>query len=348
MADAASGDWELQPVGQSPFASRVELPPGGDLYRGLTPEQLQGAGGPGLSPAPPPTLAQALGNKAQELLEQGGASRGYSQDFGHKLGQIAAVAPVVGDLSSAQEQAQQGNALGATLPVLGMFLGPGARLANLGKLEAAKTMLAAGHDAEAVRAATGWHQGVDKGWRFEIPDSSMSVDMGKIGTGNFAGRVVTHNALFQNYPELRSFAIKPVPTGQGYSGYFDSAGKEIGLVPSSSQLQNDLTVAHELQHAVQNIEGWEPGTSPSWLQKNRGLPKAMANAAYFTNAGEVEARNTERRLDMSAAARKAISPDSTQSVTGQAQWVSASTKPKGSWSLEPVEHDPFGGGQNGP
>ena len=56
------------------------------------------------------------------------------------------------------------------------------------------------------------------------------------------------------------------------------------------------TLLHELQHAVQNIEGFASGTN-------------TRDADYDRNAGEIEARDTARRANMTAEERKNTQPD---------------------------------------
>jgi hypothetical protein len=72
------------------------------------------------------------------------------------------------------------------------------------------------------------------------------------------------------------------------------------LSPSGEQGRSNL--AHELQHAVQKREGWTAGSAdPDW-------------DIYKRNAGEVEARNTQKRLQMDALLRRMTTPWSTQDV----------------------------------
>lgn len=55
------------------------------------------------------------------------------------------------------------------------FAGRKAKTANLDNLANAEARIAAGEDAEVVRQETGWHQGVDGKWRFEIDDSGAKL-----------------------------------------------------------------------------------------------------------------------------------------------------------------------------
>lgn len=97
---------------------------------------------------------------------------------------------------------------------------------------------------------------------------------------------------------------------------------------------------HELQHAVQVREGFTPGTSSRAFAESAVAPLAeryyqdlkqsganladddmRANALarakyqlYYRTAGEVEARNVERRADMTAEERRGTPPWLTEDV----------------------------------
>lgn len=53
------------------------------------------------------------------------------------------------------------------------YAGKSANGANLDSLREAQEMQAAGADMESIRKATGWHEGMDGKWRWEIDDSKM-------------------------------------------------------------------------------------------------------------------------------------------------------------------------------
>lgn len=71
-------------------------------------------------------------------------------------------------------------------------------------------------------------------------------------------------------------------------------------------------MAHEVQHVIQNTENWAPGS-------NIALAGSADN--YTRTAGEVEARNTQARLNMTEAERRKYAPWLTQDVTDDMQIV---------------------------
>ena len=64
---------------------------------------------------------------------------------------------------------------GESTQTLYQFAGPTARTANLGTLMKAGEMKGEGKSNEEIRKETGWFQGVDGKWRFEISDKDMEI-----------------------------------------------------------------------------------------------------------------------------------------------------------------------------
>lgn len=81
---------------------------------------------------------------------------------------LAAAKPVAGMF---------GKAVAAKAPALAMFLGAGAKNADLAALKAAERMASEGADRRAIWNATGWFKGADDKWRFEIDDRFANVDV---------------------------------------------------------------------------------------------------------------------------------------------------------------------------
>ena len=92
------------------------------------------------------------------------------------------------------------------------FGGPSARTAALDKLDIAKKALENGYPKEEIRQLTGWFQGADGKWRFEISDKDAVINddygVDKVNKMKwydmpFALRnVLHHDKLYEAYPEL--------------------------------------------------------------------------------------------------------------------------------------------------
>lgn len=227
----------------------------------------------------------------------------------------------------------------------GIFGGKLAKTADLRSLDTAMTRVARGDHPNEVRMVTGWEQNpIDKQWRFEIPDNKaamayMPPSVGDKATGSVSS-LMSHPDLFKNYPDLKGLrldltkttASKLGPNDTSLSGsYYPQSGPvppriEVGAPNYAGARTVGL---HELQHGVQDIEGFTPGSDPSYFapefekllrSRDSSAPydfdkiKEMANLAYYRTAGEVEARNVEARKDFSPLDRLMKPSWQTQSV----------------------------------
>ncbi|WP_455233387.1 ADP-ribosyltransferase-containing protein [Geopseudomonas aromaticivorans] len=168
--------------------------------------------------------------------------------------------------------------------ILSQFVGEHARTANQVALTAAKESLAAGADAEDVRRETGWFQGTDGFWRFEIDDSLAELTIedpacpverlafndtqAGLSAVKYSGRLgdmLWHERLYAAYPQLIGIqAVFTLGAGQPSAGSFSPG---MNMLRASGRTEADLlaTVTHELQHAVQELEGFAAGGNPAFL-----------------------------------------------------------------------------------
>lgn len=198
------------------------------------------------------------------------------------------------------------------------FGGEKARSANIEALREAQEMQARGVDMESIRKATGWHEGMDGKWRFEIDDSEAeyrkhgdarllqeegyrrlveltdkwAASYEKGGAAfteaeenemvalqeEYSDRVweekyelqdfLKHDKLYEAYPMLRHATLKFQKLDDGTNGYYSARDNTIAL---STDLigKPEETLLHEIQHAIQNYEGFSGGTSPEyWARKD--------------------------------------------------------------------------------
>lgn len=139
-------------------------------------------------------------------------------------------------------------------------------------LEIAKEMSAKKMSPTKVWFATGWEQGKDGKWRAEIDpnrirmtDDGLPIDEGVVQLEDF----VKAPELFAAYPQLKDLNVD-IPTnyhdeyGQPKTagGHFSAASN---LIAVNGKLHFDAiesAIRHEIQHAIQNIEGFVSGTNP--------------------------------------------------------------------------------------
>lgn len=151
------------------------------------------------------------------------------------------------------------------------YAGKNANGANLDSLREAQEMQAAGADMESIRKATGWHEGMDEKWRWEINDSRMQLrtDAANIPNYTTLGELVDAPELFEAYPDMADLSVTfhTLEDGQngGYSRKFDSIELSRDLKNRPEALLNSLI--HEVQHAIQNREGFASGANPAYWNR---------------------------------------------------------------------------------
>ncbi len=113
------------------------------------------------------------------------------------------------------------------------------------------------------------------------------------------GDYVKHDELFKAYPELKNLKVtlrSDMPRED--HGSYNSQRKEIILnsLQASDEYAIRNTLMHEIQHAIQDIEGFSGGAD-------------SRSPDYVRTAGEVEARDVSKRLGYDAEKRKNTRPD---------------------------------------
>lgn len=153
------------------------------------------------------------------------------------------------------------------------FVGSRSAHADSRALAAARERLASGEDAENVRKETGWFRGNDTEFRYEIDDSSATyalkngkpfdMDSLSVRSGDefLLSDVLHHPALFSAYPRLANVRVK-IANRTGARGSFDGGTNTIELSNEYSPQSVFSTLLHEIQHVLQDIEGFARGGAP--------------------------------------------------------------------------------------
>lgn len=242
------------------------------------------------------------------------------------------------------------------------------RTFRMDNLSVARKMEEKKKDAKAIKMATGWERGADGKWRYEMPDAKIKDTM-DVGGGHIVKRyeddmlwnggklfdVIDAPELFKAYPQLKGVRIDTdaIMNDMPSHGKYDSKTNTITIHADELKYMNDI-LNHEIQHAIQGIEGFATGGSPTTIrgevkkrfnevtkqikqlraegkedeakaliEKNRGLYDAyMKNDdfnSYKSLAGEVEARNVQERLNMTPEERRKTLAESTEDVARKDQ-----------------------------
>jgi hypothetical protein len=155
--------------------------------------------------------------------------------------------------------------------------GIGARTADSAALRRAEALEKRGTDNETIRQETGWYRGMDGQWRFEIDDSKIKLryeataENGRETIPNYTtlGNLIDAPELFAAYPDMRNMDVVFQDLNDGAYGAYNRQFDSIDLSRKLKSSQYDLldTLTHEIQHAVQNREGFTRGTNPTYWNR---------------------------------------------------------------------------------
>lgn len=242
------------------------------------------------------------------------------------------------------------------------------RTARMDNLSVARKMEEEKKDAKAIKMATGWERGADGKWRYEMPDAKIkdTMDVGgghivkryeddMLWNGGKLSRVIDAPELFKAYPQLKDVRIDTdaIMNDMPSNGEYNSKTNTITIHADELKYMNGI-LNHEIQHVIQDIEGFAKGGSPrlvrgevkkklnevtkqirqlraegkedeakALIEKNRGLYNAYQKNddfnSYKSLAGEVEARNVSARLNMTPEERRKSLAESTEDVARKDQ-----------------------------
>ena len=145
--------------------------------------------------------------------------------------------------------------------------------------------------------------------------------------------VLEYPELYEAYPELADITVHyaTMDTARGRAIYGDGE-REILINRNLEGEWREIhsILLHEIQHHIQNIEGFAKGGNPSSARRLVDKRAAMGDAdalalrehsdmeLYLRIAGEIEARNVQHRMDWSADKRAAIPFNETLEYPGEA------------------------------
>jgi hypothetical protein len=228
-------------------------------------------------------------------------------------------------------------------PLLGIFAGVGAKTVDRSALDLAKQMFARGIPREQIWDATGWFQGKDGKWKFEISDRAAFTVSGQPRT---VGGKLVHPELFAAYPDLADIKMTYGEPPEHAAHYPADEKRPEAIGVSGLVDPRKEILLHELMHAIQQREGFARGGNVEAIkpvarmvlgnQASEAKINDFSREAYRRLAGEVEARNVETRANLAPEQIKTRYPWTTEDRPSEKQTVIGVR-------LTPVNHDPFAG-----
>ena len=162
----------------------------------------------------------------------------------------------------------------------------------------------------------------DKKVRFEIDDSGALIKDG-IKT-NTVGDLLDHPQLFKQYPGLKNIKVRFMQDSGATKGLYNPQTNTIELPANNI---DKSTLLHEIQHAIQQREGFARGGSPEQFTRetvkqlqNMGEPPTqgsinlLSNEKYKRLSGEIEARDVQSRMNLTPEQRATTLPYKSQGI----------------------------------
>lgn len=105
--------------------------------------------------------------------------------------------------------------------------------------------------------------------------------------------VLKHDVIYRAYPELSKVRIQITDDLGGSNGSYDGKRKMIQVLSYLPDFEKKATILHELQHAIQDIEGFTPGASPGYWKLMTQSADDWVNESILRN----RAKNLIAQMD---------------------------------------------------
>jgi hypothetical protein len=191
------------------------------------------------------------------------------------------------------------------------FAGVLAKNADKFMLSIAEKMKDAGLGRDDIWRKTGWFEGADGKWRFEFDDSASSwtpsqlpqkeIDYTFYKNGPL-GSAHTNAELYRNYPDIADIdaVVYADKNPRGVGGTHRSDGL-LGESITQWDGGSNSTTLHEVQHAIQDREGFSPGGSPGSIPSKYLVNENAEKAQEIAEQMRVlrDSQDYERELKLS-------------------------------------------------
>jgi len=157
--------------------------------------------------------------------------------------------------------------------ILFQYIGERSQNAPIKQLQDARKLEDQGSDKFDIREKTGWFKGQDNKWRYEIDDSkaSMKVELEE-GDTLLLADVYEHPSLYEFYPFLKNIIVSAESLPGDTLARVEN-GFTISVDPNKVQTTEtqEIAIIHEIQHLIQEFEGFASGGSPSQFESKVDL-----------------------------------------------------------------------------
>jgi hypothetical protein len=243
---------------------------------------------------------------------------------------------------------------------LNIFAGPVAKAADHGALAKAQELAGSGAGREDIWNQTGWFQGTDGKWRFEIDDSASklagekpAVDAFGYLTGTEGAPVTKFSGL--DHPELKAAYDDLDPYRfEGYhapelpeSGVYNPGTGGMEVMAPNPDAARSVTL-HEFQHKAQGREDFARGANPDFYVASgvsspeiKAASEALSSLkpdtpAYTAAMDELMRKQRELAFDMY---RRTAGEVEARNVQTRMNMTVAERRAKAPWLTQDVPDD---------
>src|SRR5258706_1993135 len=194
---------------------------------------------------------------------------------------------------------------------LGSFAGVKSKTLNKSDLAHAQVLEWARTHPDTIWEKAGFMRGEEGAWKYEIDDSKSSFNRGWVNSGNTRHSayedtsaltaILDHPELYKAYPQLKDIRVVHDSKYPSTGAEWASQSKTIRMGTEAAQEHG--TLMHEVQHAIQDIEGFAKGGSPGKAGEDYNLKYTHAVEALIPESEDIIKKIGEKGLTQEEYAR---------------------------------------------
>ena len=141
--------------------------------------------------------------------------------------------------------------------------------------------------------------------RFEVDDSGAKLNDKEFSWGikmdgkpRKVGQILEHDKLFEQYPELKDVNVRYEPNDlPGHDAHFDPDTNTIVITKSRADKSHLSDIVHELQHSIQEREGFAGGGAPKYRNykaENASIKRGLQDVNTTLSGKNLAPEQTQR------------------------------------------------------
>lgn len=192
-------------------------------------------------------------------------------------------------------------------------------------LDTAKEMEAANKSAEDIFIATGWEKGADNKWKYDLQEGVVEIKSKKSGK---ASEVLNYPEIFKAYPKAKDLNIVFMKSDK-FDGMYLPSKNRIMISSELSDSETTSTLLHELQHFVQDQEGFAVGGNAKFIrdlyneriksENNFSVKKVLNNIKNSLFGSDKNEADTKKELDKLGKLVSKADEDLYRSIAGEVE-----------------------------